>query len=175
MIKISLYNFILVIFLAFLFGCAPAKSQSSSDSNRNDSKYEEDLASVRPKYEEKDSSQPDNTVKNKVTVVPSNDVTKKLNEKLDTLAKNNSSNKYTQGYRILVYSGKSSQDVQQAKTKVYEAVPNTSIYIDFKSPNQRVKVGDCIDRIEAYSLQGKLKKQFPNAVIIPDQVLIFAR
>jgi hypothetical protein len=176
MIKITLYNFLLVMVLAFLFSCAPAKSQSSSsDSSKGSNKYEEDLSSVRPKYEEKDSSTPETQVKNKVAVTPQNDVTKKLNEKLDTLAKTNGANKYTQGFRILVYSGKSSQDVQQAKTKVYEVVPNTSIYIDFKSPNQRVKVGDCLDRVEAYSLHGKLKKQFPNAVIIPDQVVITAR
>jgi hypothetical protein len=173
MIKLISYQFLIPALLLFVISCAPVKSQSRNDKSQEE-QYQEDISGYRLRYDTIaiSDSKKEADQKNTVNIVPQNDVSKVLNAKMDTLAKKNASNKYIQGYRILVYSGKSSQEVQKSKTQVYESVPEANIYIDFKSPNQRVKVGDCVDRIEAYSLYGKLKKSFPNAVVIPDQVII---
>lgn len=171
MIKPTLYHGIILVLICTVFSCSSARSQSKRDKHKKE--YQEDLSSYRPTYDTAQSLKEETRPKaDAVAVVPQNDVSKKLNAKLDTLTRKQSGSKYAQGYRILIYSGKSSKDVQAAKTKVYENLPNTNIYIDFKSPNQRVKVGDCLDRTEAYGLLGKLKKYFPNAVLIPDQVII---
>lgn len=164
---------LLILFIGFaMFSCTAAQSQSKKNKDK-DVKYQEDLSKVRPEYKLPDSTA--STANNPQPVVPSNDVTKGLNAKLDSVAENNSKVKYAQGYRILVYSGKSSAEVKNVRTRIYEILPDADIYQDFKSPNQRVKVGNCIDRQEAYMLHGKLKKDFPNSVIIPDQIIIKAK
>ena len=171
MIKLISYQFLTLAFLLSMISCAPVKSQSKKEKS-NEEQYHEDISAYRLRYVGPAVNAKPAEQKANVNVIPQNDLSALLDAKMDTLAKKNASNKYIQGYRILVYSGKSSLDVQKSKTLVYEALPEANIYIDFKSPNQRVKVGDCVDRIEAYSLYGMLKKNFPNAVVIPDQVII---
>ncbi len=51
-------------------------------------------------------------------------------------------------------------------------IPDDKMYMEFRAPNFRVKVGDAISRIEANYLLGKLKTDFPNAVIVPDDINI---
>lgn len=171
MIKKAINNGLLLLLFFAVVSCSTAKSQSKRD--KKNKEYEEDISSCRPKYDSAQKSSKEETQpKVDATVVPTKDITQKLNIKLDSLERLSTGVKNSNGFRILVYSGRSSKEVQEAKTKVYQNLPQTSIYIDFKSPNQRVKVGDCLDRIEAYSLYGKLKKHFPNAVIIPDNVTV---
>jgi hypothetical protein len=171
MIKSISYQFLPLALLLFVISCTPVKSQSKRDKSKED-QYYEDISEYRLRYDTINNPKKEKDQYNTIAVIPQNDISKTLNSKIDTMANNNASNKYIQGFRILVYSGKSSQEVQRARSKVYESITDANIYIDFKSPNQRVKVGDCVDRIEAYSLYGKLKKNFPNAVVIPDQVII---
>jgi hypothetical protein len=160
-----------IIFISFaMFSCTTAQSQSKKNGKDKEEKYQEDLSKARPVYKQVDTTQV--TGKAVQPVAPSQDVTKKLNAKLDTISRNNESIKYGQGFRILVYSGKSSAEVKNVRTKIYEILPEADIYQDFKSPNQRVKVGNCLNRLEAYILHGKLKKEFPNSVILPDQIII---
>jgi hypothetical protein len=168
--KKAISNGLLLLLFFAVISCTTAKSQSRDKKNKE---YEEDISSIRPKYDSaQKAKEGEAQPKVDLAVVPANDITKRLNTRLDSLEKMSSGVKNSNGFRILVYSGRSSKEVQEAKTKVYQNLPQTSIYIDFKSPNQRVKVGDCLDRIEAYSLYGKLKKHFPNAVIIPDNVTV---
>jgi hypothetical protein len=46
------------------------------------------------------------------------------------------------------------------------------VYIQFKTPNFRVKVGDAINRLEANYLLSQLKSDFPAAVVVPDDIVI---
>jgi hypothetical protein len=169
----EIHNIFILVALISLASCSPVKSQSRKDKKEN-KKYEEDLSSYRVKYNSKNDSMQSsgvNKIKKDENVVPQKDITKNLNAKLDTISKNNDI-KYAQGFRILVYSGKKSEEVKNTRTQVYDIIPDADIYTDYKSPNQRVKVGNCFDRLEAYNLYSKLRKTFPHAVIIPDQVII---
>jgi len=168
---------LLLVFLFFLCGCASTQPQSSSDSTS--AGIQEDLSKYRPAYQKQDSATPKESassvpVKQASTtpVVPQNDVTKALNAKMDSIAVKNQKFKYAQGYRVIVYSGNSSEEAKQAKEKVYEILPNADIYTVYKQPSFRVKVGDCFDRLEANSLYIKLKKDFANALVVPDQINI---
>lgn len=173
--KKLVYLFSLVLLIT-LIDCTSAKSQSKKDKNKKNDRCEEDVARYRPRYlAAADTVTPVAATKPVGPVVPQKDITNELNQKLDSIAARNAQVKTGQGYRILVYSGKSSEEVKMARTKIYSSLPNADIYTDFKSPNQRVKVGNCIDRQEAYNLLGKLKKSFANAVIIPDQINIKAK
>jgi len=172
----KLINFSIVILAFSLMNCSSVKSQASKN---KEEKHEEDLSSYRPKYTPVDSSSSSISKKKEdqpsIPVVPQNDITKDLNRDLDTIAVRNSNTRTAQGYRILVYSGKSSEEVSKARTKVYEIIPNADIYTEFKSPNQLVKVGNCTERLEAYNLLGKLKRAFPTAVIVPGPIILKAK
>jgi hypothetical protein len=168
--------FYLSLFLStfILVGCTTAQSQSRKDKHKKAEKYEEDLSGYRIKY----TPSPDTSTKksqeenNTPVGPPQKDVTKQLNSKIDSIAKYNVNHKTVHGYRILVYTGRDSKEVSKARSKVYDLIPDADIYSLFQSPLYKVKVGNCIDRQEAYNLFSKLKKAFPSAVIVPDNVIL---
>ena len=130
----------------------------------------EDVGQYRPKF---------NQVAEKVVepiapqpFVATVDVTRQLNARLDSIANKNKRFKYAQGYRILVYTGASSEEVAKVKEQVVALVPSESVYNVYKQPTFRIKVGDYFDRVEAGGTLGTLKKDFPNAILIPDQIVI---
>ena len=45
-------------------------------------------------------------------------------------------------------------------------------YLDYDRPNYRVKVGNFLNREDAKELYKKLKRRFPEAMIVPDQVTV---
>ncbi len=170
---------ILLVFVFFICGCASTQPKTTSDSSSN-SGVQEDLSKYRPVYQKQDSATPKQastttasaTKAASAPITSQNDVTKALNSRLDSIAAKNRKLKYAQGYRVIVYSGNSSEEARQAKEKVYEILPNADIYTVYKQPTFRVKVGDCFDRLEANSLYIKLKKDFSNALVVPDQINI---
>ena len=169
---------ILLVFVFFICGCASTQPKTTSDSSSS-SGVQEDLSKYRPVYQKQDSATPKQasatTASTKAASAPitsQSDVTKALNSRLDSIAAKNRKLKYAQGYRVIVYSGNSSEEARQAKEKVYEILPNADIYTVYKQPTFRVKVGDCFDRLEANSLYIKLKKDFSNALVVPDQINI---
>lgn len=130
----------------------------------------EDVGKYRPKY---------NVVAEPVTgpvvrqpFVATADVTKQVNARLDSMAVRNKRFKYTQGFRILVYTGASSEEVAKVKEQVVALVPYESVYNVYKQPTFRIKVGDYSNRVEAGGVLGTLQKDFPNAILIPDQIVI---
>lgn len=164
---------ILLIFVFFLCGCASTQSVPADSAS---SGVQEDLSKYRPAYQKQDSATPkDNsgsTAAKQAPVTPQNDVTKSLSARMDSIAAVNRTKTRAQGYRIIVYSGNSSDEARQAKEKVYEILPYANIYMVYNQPTFRVKVGDCFDRLEANSLYIQLKKDFTNALVVPDQINI---
>ena len=75
-----------------------------------------------------------------------------------------------QGYRILVYTGVSSEEAQRNKQSVYSYNSDLNVYTQYKQPSFRVKVGDLTNRVEAHYILNDLKQSFPNAMIVPDQI-----
>ena len=110
--------------------------------------------------------------KNNSLVSPQNDITRTLSEKLDSIHFYNQNVVSADGYRVLVYTGSSSDDAKRNKGSVYDVLPDERIYIEWKSPSFRVKVGDYVDKLEAYSNYATLLKVFPNAIVVPDKVNI---
>ena len=100
------------------------------------------------------------------------DVTAKLNAKLDTIAEKNKQIKFTNGYRIQVYLGNSKEESKSAKEKLYKLFRDANIYASYKQPDYKVKFGDYTDRLEVYYVLMSLRNDFPNALIIEEQVNI---
>lgn len=160
-----------VLLTAFMLitSCASSTSQKVSKDSSS-AKFQDDLSSFRPKV-----GKSTDTVKaetEQAEVIPTNDITTRLNNRLDSIATYNKKNKSGQGYRILVYSGNSSEEAGKTKEKVYDLLPDIHVYSIYKQPSFRVKVGDFPQRLEAYNTMGMLKEAFPNAMIVPDEINI---
>jgi hypothetical protein len=95
-----------------------------------------------------------------------------LNPIMDSIATANRRYHSAPGYRIMVYSGNSSQESAVVRKEVYEWSRDYDVYTQYKQPAFRVKVGNFEDRINANYVYSDLVKFFPNAVIIPDQIEI---
>ncbi|MBX2843046.1 MAG: hypothetical protein KTR26_14860 [Flammeovirgaceae bacterium] len=71
----------------------------------------------------------------------------------------------TKGFRILVYSG-GSRDRAEVIEKDLILIEKT--YQIFDIPNYKVKVGDYFTKLEANGMLVQIKKDYPQAIIIPD-------
>jgi hypothetical protein len=103
---------------------------------------------------------------------PQQDITKLLNARVDSLAVKNKRMKFAQGFRVLVYTGNSREEVKKVRLKLRTLLEEEPVYDEFKQPTFRVKAGDYYNRLDAYYTLSKLQKDFPNAIVVPDQINI---
>lgn len=96
----------------------------------------------------------------------------RINPLMDSIAVANKRYHSAPGYRIMVYSGNSSEESADVRKEVYEWSRDYEVYTQYKQPAFRVKVGNFEDRINANHVFSDLVRFFPNAVIIPDQIEI---
>ena len=133
-----------------------------------------DIAAFRPRFKplESSSSSVEETVaiSNKKYSEPKLDVTKSLNQTLDSVFVKNKQIKYAQGFRVLVYSGTDKLQINQIKQKVYKAFPEIELYNIFKQPEYRISFGDFIDKIQANNYLTKILPVIPNALIVQEQI-----
>ncbi len=82
--------------------------------------------------------------------------------------------KSVQGYRILVYSGTSREEAQGIETDI-ETNLQERADMSYDKPNFQVRVGYYLQRLEAHKTYIKLRKTYPNAIIIPYKIGIESR
>ena len=88
-------------------------------------------------------------------------------------AMENPDNKAIPGYRIQIYfdSGSNSSDraksVKEAFALLYPDIP---VYVSWKAPNYRVRVGDWRTRLEAEKALQLIMIDYPNAWVIKDEI-----
>ncbi|WP_229240388.1 SPOR domain-containing protein [Dyadobacter sp. SG02] len=159
--------------IILISGCAKKSVVSSG------SEYREDLSAVRPRYEYVEPAlvtRPEPTTPAKNSNVPKADVDKplyvnrKLESVLDTLAKQNKSIRYINGFRIQIYVGNVRQEADGAKSYVYQAFPDLNPYVSYTQPTYRVKVGDFMYRSDAEQYLDLIREQYASAVILADRV-----
>lgn len=161
--------FALVIFIS---SCASSvHSQKRRDNDEQAKEYKENLSDYRPQYtvtEEKKAP----ALASDPVAIPKNDINKFLGEKLDSVYSYNEGITSADGYRILVYTGTSSEECRTQRGYAYNALPEERSYTEWRQPNFKVKVGDFVDKLEAYYAYARLVKVFPNAIVVPDKVNI---
>ena len=133
--------------------------------------FREDLHAYRPHYEITEEKKSPET-KIPEAVVPKNDINKFLKDKLDSVYFYNNNICCADGYRILIYVGNSSEEARTKRNDAYDVLPLDKSYTDYRAPSFKVKVGDYIDKLEAYYAYAKLVVVFPNAIVVPDKVNI---
>ncbi|TAH26851.1 MAG: hypothetical protein EAZ07_02960 [Cytophagales bacterium] len=159
----------ILVFLNLTFISTLCLAQSA---NKSELSSDEEVSKYRLKYNTSIEENGDIDNNSKQDFIPTLDVTKQLNQKLDSIALKNKKFKYAQGYRILVYTGSSSEEVNKIKAKVIEIVGSEPVYSVYKQPTFRIKVGDYLNRVDAGRVIMLLKTDFPNAILIPDQIII---
>jgi hypothetical protein len=157
----------LVFCLFFVFACKANHTSISLSSSPD-----EDLTKYmyKPKVQETNTA---TQVKEPLAQIKfEKEINANLKLTLDSMALANKRYQSAPGYRIMVYSGGSSEESSKAKKHVYDWSIEYEVYAQYKQPAFRVKVGNFPDRIKAFEVLSDLIKIFPNAVIIPDQIEI---
>ncbi len=77
------------------------------------------------------------------------------------------------GFRIQVFSdsGNNSKNKAQASQEEFQVkFPGMGVYLTFKSPNYKVRIGDFRTKLDAQRFLIELTADYPNAFIIADQI-----
>lgn len=100
------------------------------------------------------------------------DITSRLNRMLDYVPEKVTVKISKPGYRVQVYVGKDRNEAASVKGRALNIERDEEAYLDYDRPNYRVKVGNFLTREDARDLYKSLKRRFPDAMIVPDQVTV---
>ncbi len=78
-----------------------------------------------------------------------------------------------EGYRIQIFfdSGANSRlNAESTKQKFSAKYPEVPVYLTYKEPNFRVRVGDFRNRAEARGFYHKIFNEYPNSFVIKDEI-----
>jgi hypothetical protein len=163
----------LLLLAGILSACAGAKKGSSSAGGS--AIYQEDLSAWGPAVlkekpsEQKNTEEPTQSLEAPSTLV---DHGTQIEQVLDSLRQWNRRIKFIQGYRLLIYNGKDRDMANQAKGFIYTYFPQAPVWTEYKQPYFKVKVGNYIQRIEAQSMLALLRKNYPQVILVPEQIKI---
>ena len=168
--KLSNYQFFYG-FVALLLGlnaCAPPKSISTQKANT----YEENVAPYRIHYAD--------SLRQTQTVAPSPErplaagplttryaITDDMDAYVAERSERNADKNSYQGYTLQVYTGGSRDEANEAKRRVYNALPDARPAINYNSSIYRVQVGEYTSRLEAQEDYTLLKEEFPYVLLVP--------
>ena len=108
------------------------------------------------------------TLKGKLTI----HVDPRVDSLIQSINNSNLSKQSLKGFRIQIYSGSSRIDANKVKADFLEAYPNQKIYLDYKEPYYKIRVGDFRNKIEAQPLYQELLQdpRFKAILIVPDEI-----
>ena len=159
-------TFISILSLFFVLSCV---NQKISISSNNDSrKYFEDLSFIRESENVSNSTNDENIVdkKNNLGIdIELDSILKIIKSEVDEEI-------FTDGYTIQIYLGDKREEAENTVEKLFEYDSLIKSNTIFTQPNYRVKTGTFEDRFKANFEYKKLKKIFPNAIIIPEKIKI---
>ena len=157
-------NYIILIFTIF-FSC---KIQSNNSSiNDNQKGYFEDLSYTR---DTKKNISQSNFILSNNNKVPT--IINELDSILNIIKYENTKNDYIEGFTIQLYLGDNRILAEETEIKLNKLDSLTERTTIFTQPNYRVKVRKYYNRFNANRNYNKLKKTFPNAIIIPEKIKI---
>lgn len=135
---------------------------------------QEDLAQIRPHFNpppDTDRHYAGNPVRNIPVVQPTMTVNSKVDYVLDSIDQLNSLRKFVPGYTIQIYSGLNREEAGNARKKLLDVLDMKSD-LQYTQPKFRVRVGYYFTSLEAQRDLVRLKRVFPNAILVPESVPI---
>ncbi len=151
--------------------CQVSQSVRSADKEM----YTEDLAKVRPDYvmpEDTLNTDPVDNNQADPAVIPSADVTYRINDVLDKTDDFRKNVNAIDGFTIQVYSGTDRENARKIRGKVISMLPDEDARLSYDEPNFKVRVGAYFTRLEAQKSITIVREEFPNAIIIPERIPI---
>ena len=160
-------TFISILSVFFVFGCVNKKMSISS--NNDSRKYFEDLSFIR-----ESENAPSATIyeENIVGIKSNLGIDIELDSILKIIKSEVDEEIFTDGYTIQIYLGDKREEAENTVEKLFEYDSLIKSNTIFTQPNYRVKTGTFEDRFKANFEYNKLKKTFPNAIIIPEKIKI---
>ena len=160
---IHLATFIILLMVAL--SCAAQK-------NNNKSYYHEDLYPLRPKFQDPVDTFKVVNAMIKSEVVAAKNVNVSVNTILDSINRFNLTRKFIDGYTIQIYSGQNREEAMNTKKKMATEVSELSGELEYNQPKFRVRVGSYYSRLEAQKDLIRLKRYFPNAILVPEKIIV---
>ncbi len=159
-----------IILVIFQY-CAPTKTISTQGAEE----YSEELSPYRIHYTDSiaqanvTSSEPNpEQVISSVSTLPTpNAVTGEIEDYFDAVDKQHQEKNEYPGFTLQVYTGNSREEANEAKLKVYKALPDAEPAVRF-STIWRTRVGEYASRLEAQQDYFALRKYFPNVLLVPE-------
>ncbi len=85
----------------------------------------------------------------------------------------NEDNYAIEGFRIQIFEesgNRSSTQAREVMTEFSNKYPDVPVYLTWKAPNFKVRVGDFGTRLEAEGFLNKIKRNYPIAWVIRDKI-----
>ncbi len=163
----KMYKYLLFILLAGIaWRCAPKIAATST------ADYDEDVSVFRPMIEEEatgGSVETDDIETEKGTyVAPTHDINSEMASLMDSIITYNREKSYLT-YTIQVYIGRSRDEANKIREKIYKVLPDERPQLTYRQPSYKVTVGKYFDRVDAYKTLNLLKGTFPGALLVPER------
>lgn len=158
---------------AALIGCKSASTVTYVPT------FKMDLSAYRPHIPEPQAVQPEslsNTANDGVAQTASQvsitgSIEPQLNALREAMAAANKKLKFSQGYRVVVYSGSNREEANKVMNDVRKIASETPELV-YEQPNFRVKLGNFFSRADAFALYTRIRPAYPNAVIVNERITI---
>lgn len=164
--KINIFKYGLFSFAIFI----------ATNSHAQKNTYSEDLTVHQYNFTPVNFNTQSEIKKDQSETKPSKYSGKSRNEQLqqisDSVIARNKSLTYANGFRVLVYSGTDRVKAMECRKTVLKRFPIAHVYAIYHQPDWRIKVGDYDNRLEIQKMYTDLQMDFPNAMIVPDQIFI---
>jgi septal ring-binding cell division protein DamX len=105
-------------------------------------------------------------------VTPTAMVNAKIDAVLDSIDRFNLTRKFVDGFTIQIYSGQKREEAMNAKKKMQEELPTMNANLQYLQPKFKVTSGKYFTRLEAQKDLLTLRRKFPNAILVPERILI---
>ena len=158
--------FIFLILVVYAISCTPKLASTSTTED-----YSEDVSAFRPKLEDVDLADGEDVkiAPEKVPYVPpTNDINAEMSVLMDSIIVHNMEKAYYT-YTIQVYIGRSREEANQIREKVYRILPEEKPELNWRQPSWLVTVGTYHDRVDAYKTLIKLRRTFPGAGMVRER------
>ncbi|MCS7077545.1 MAG: SPOR domain-containing protein [Bacteroidia bacterium] len=88
----------------------------------------------------------------------------------------NQEGKNFKGYRVQIYSGLDNNEAQRIRSDfILKQQGKYNTYNSYEQPYYRIRVGDFVQYWHARKLQQEILKDFPNAMIVQDNIHLPSR
>lgn len=159
MTRLNLYRIGILVLTAWFFSGCRLHAQNKT--------HQEDLSGLRPVFHDTLRIKPKRIIRQ---VPATHTVNARLDSVLDSIARFNLSRTFADGFTIQVYSGTSKEEAMNTKKKMMEQAEDLMADLQYNQPKFRVKSGNYYTRIEAQRDLVRIRRLFPNAILVPEKI-----